>query len=126
MSSRQIVSRLPFQRSAVTNGTRMLVGINGRSALARRYRDLVEALAAEIGADLGEAELLQVRNAASLQLHAEELTARLVRGEPVDPEAITRATNGATRALAGLRRRKAPAARATPTLDAYRSGRAAE
>lgn len=101
-------SRAPTQRSAVTNGSRILVGVDGCSALARRYRDLVEGLVAELGGDLGEAERLQVRNAATLQMHAEELTARLVRGEPVDAEAITRATNGATRALAALRRLRPP------------------
>lgn len=94
-------------RSRITNGKALLAGVNGCSAMARRYRDLVCLLSAEIGGDLGEAESLQVKAAASLQLHVEDLTARVVRGEPVDPEAMTRAANGAMRALAALRRRKA-------------------
>lgn len=122
MSRHPAASRASAQRSAVTNGSRILVGVNGCSALARRYRDLVEALTVEAGHDLGEAERLQVRNAASLQLHSEELTAKLVRGEAVDPEAITRAANGATRALTALRRRHKPKGKA-PGLHAYLAGR---
>lgn len=101
-----VITLPPTQRSAVTNGTRILEGVDGSTALARRYRDLVAILSGELGENLSEAERLQVRNAATLQMHAEELTAALVRGEPVDPEAITRAANGATRALAALRRRQ--------------------
>lgn len=97
----------PASRSAVSNGSRALTGIDGRSALARRYRDLLVALGEGLGGDVDETERLQIRNAATLQLHAEDLTARMVRGEPVDPEALSRATNGATRALAALRKRKA-------------------
>jgi hypothetical protein len=99
--------------------------------LARRYRDLVAGITADLGSDASEALLLQVRNAASLQLHAEELTARTVRGERVDPEAITRANGAASRALSAIRKSIAPKSRRTrPTgtagsagLDAYLSGR---
>lgn len=114
------------QRSAVTNGSRMLVGVDGSSAKARRYRDLVEMLTDEMGAGLTEGERLQIRNAATLQMHAEELTAALVRGEAVDPEAITRAANGATRALAALRKRR-PTRTTGPTPAEYLAAkRAAE
>lgn len=121
----------PSQRSRVTNGSGLLPGIDGRSALARRYRDLVAGITADLGSDASEALLLQVRNAASLQLHAEELTARTVRGERVDPEAITRANGAASRALSAIRKSIAPKSRRTrPTgtagsagLDAYLSGR---
>lgn len=109
------------QRSAVTNGRRLLAGIDGNSALARRYRDLVEMLTEEAGgASLSEGQRLQVRNAATLQMHAEELTAAMVRGEAVDSEAITRAANGASRALAALAKTK-PAERKpkAPGVAAY-------
>ena len=128
--TRPLAARAPSaQRSAVTNGTGMRVGINGCSALARRYRDLVEALSGEVGGSLTEADRLQVRNTAALQLHAEELTARIVRGEAVDPEAITRATNGATRALVALKRSNATStgrnrSPARPGLSNYLATRA--
>lgn len=91
--------------------------------MARRYRDLIEGLRTELNDRLAGADLLIVRNAATLQLHAEDLTARMVRGETVDPEAITRAANGATRALEALRRRKAirrPTRRTAADLVAQR------
>lgn len=85
----------------------MLTGIDGNSAAARRYKDLVLGLTADLPAPLTQAELLQVRTAAGLQLQVEDLTARLVRGEQVDPETMTRASNGATRALNALKRGRA-------------------
>ncbi len=114
----------PCNRSRITNGSATLSNVNGSSADARRYRDLVHALTAEVGGDLGEAERLQIRNAATLQLHAETLTAALVRGETIDPEHITRAANGATRALQALRRRRAATKSTAPTpLQAFMAQR---
>jgi len=115
----------PTQRSAVTNGSRILAGVNGRSAAARRFRDVVVSLEAELGGELSESERLQVRNAATLQLHSEELAARLIRGEAVDPEEITRAANGATRALAGLRKRRAAKPAAGGGVRDYLASKAA-
>lgn len=95
-----------------------LIKVDGRSSFARRYRDLVDGLMASIPGDLSEPDKLQVRNAASLQLHAEELTARMCRGEAIDPESITRAVNGANRAIARLQKgRKAPRAGASSVSD---------
>lgn len=97
-------------RSRVTNRSAVLTGVDGRSAMARRYRDLVDALADQMGGDPGEVEMLQIRAAATLHLHVEELTARIARGEAVSSEELTRAANGAMRAttaLTALRPRKA-------------------
>jgi len=91
-------------RSRVANGSELLPGIDGRSAWARRYRDLIDALASDLGGTLTEAERQQVRTAAGAQLHVEQLTAAMVRGESVSSEDYTRASNGATRALAALKR----------------------
>lgn len=114
-----VVARPPATRSRVGNGSAVLPGIDGRSAQARRYRDLIEALTADLGTDLSEAERLQIRNAASLQLHCEELTARVVRGEAVDGEAITRASNAASRALSALKVKRTARKPAGPTLHEY-------
>lgn len=111
-------------RSRITNGSAVLSGIDGRSASARRFRDLVEALTSEAQVPVSEAMRLQIRAAASMQTHVEDLTARMVRGEPVSAEDMSRAANGAIRALASLSRR-APA-RKRPSaagLTSYLSGR---
>lgn len=113
----------PSQRSRVTNGSGLLPGVDGRSALARRYRDLVAGITADVGSGASQALLLQVRNAASLQLHAEELTARTVRGEKVDPEAITRANGAASRALSAIRKSIAPQGRRARATGAGGSAR---
>lgn len=113
-------------RSRVTNGSVVLSGIDGRSSSARRFRDLIEALTLEAPVPMTEAMRLQIRAAASMQAHVEDLTARMIRGEPVSSEEMTRATNGAIRALATLSRR-APA-RKRPSaagLTSYLSGRPA-
>jgi hypothetical protein len=101
------------QRSRVTNGRDLLPGVDQRSAMARRYRDLIDMLALGVPGPVTAADELAIRNAASAQLHAEDLTARTCRGEAIDPESLTRAVNGANRALARLRSaRREPAARA--------------
>lgn len=98
-------SRKDYGRSRVTNGSASLPGVDGRSATARRYRDLIEALMSEQPHPVSEAVKLQVRAAASMQVHVEDLTARMARGEQVPAEEMTRAANGAIRALASLSRR---------------------
>jgi hypothetical protein len=114
----------PVSRSRITNGCSLLAGIDGRSGLARRYRDLVAALTIEAPGPLTEAMRLQIRAAASMQTHVEDLTARMIRGEHVSAEEMTRAANGAIRALASLSRstpaRKRPSAAG---LTTYLSGR---
>ncbi len=96
-----------FNRSAVTNGKQLLPGVDGRSPLARRFRDIVAELTAELGGSLGAAEALQVRTAATLVVHSEAMAARIVRGEIVSAEEATRAGNAAIRAIEALKRAKA-------------------
>jgi hypothetical protein len=97
----------------------MLQGVNPTSTIGRRFRDLVEVLTFELGGDLGPSEELQVRNAAGLQLTAEDLVARLARGEAIDADAITRAVNAANRALSTVRRRKADRKPSGPSVADY-------
>src|SRR6202035_5603682 len=50
--------RKPTARSRVTNGHALLPGIDGRSAVARRYADIIAALVADAG---GDAEMSEAR-----------------------------------------------------------------
>jgi hypothetical protein len=81
-----LVERPPTQRSRVTNGRDLLAGIDQRSALARRYRDLVSSIAIDQGgADhLSESRLQLIRRFAGASALAEQVEARLAAGEPVD------------------------------------------
>jgi hypothetical protein len=91
-------------RSKVTNGTRLLIGVDGRSEQGRRYRDLIESFAADLGGfgKLSEAEKGLVRQCAALTAQSERMQAAIVRGDPVDDEQVTRCLNSQTRALRAL------------------------
>jgi hypothetical protein len=73
-------------RSRISNGQEILPGVDQRLAIARRYRDLVAQIAVDQGgADrCSETRMQLIRRFASGSVLAEELEARLVRGEPVD------------------------------------------
>jgi hypothetical protein len=105
-------------RAKVSNGTRILAGIDGRSAEARRYRDVAQSLADDLGgaAKLSEAERALVRQAAASIVASEKFQAAIIRGDDVDLEQTTRLANATTRLLNQLARRaKArPAAPASP------------
>jgi hypothetical protein len=99
-----IASLLPTSRSAVANGTRLhREGVDGRSASARRFRDLVRAFRREIGDDPDEGRLALARQAAALTLQAEALQAKVAAGADVDADALVRVTNALARAVSALR-----------------------
>jgi hypothetical protein len=85
-ASRISVIRKPLARSRVSNGTDVLPGIDARSKLARRFRDIAAQLAADQGgADhLSEARLQLVRRFAAASCLAEAMEAKLVSGEAID------------------------------------------
>jgi hypothetical protein len=91
-------------RSAVSNGKVLVEGVDGRSTGARRLRDLIADLTADIGGEMGEAERLQIRTVAGLIVHAEFLTADMLNGKPTDSEELTRVSNAAARLLEALKR----------------------
>lgn len=95
-------------RSAVTNGSRLLDGIDGRSPAARRFRDLVQAFETEIGGDQpSELQRGLVRQAAALALRAEQLQAAIVRGEMVDDDHFIRLSGEARRLIDTLKSKAA-------------------
>jgi hypothetical protein len=81
------LSELPSRtRSAVTNQKDLLPGLDGRSASARRFRDLVNAFVADMGGldRCSEIKLGLVRRLAATTVQAEMLEARMVNGEAID------------------------------------------
>jgi hypothetical protein len=73
-------------RSAVTNHKGLLPGLDGRSASARRFRDLVSAFVADMGGldRCSEIRLGLLRRLAATTVQAEMLEARMVNGEAID------------------------------------------
>lgn len=108
-ASEPVAARPPRARSRVTNGSALFVGngIDERSAVARRYRDLLDDLTAHMGGDPTSAEEMMIRRAATLATWCEEREAELVAGEDIDIGQFTTATNTLRRLLTdiGLERR---------------------
>lgn len=91
-------------RSAVSNRSRLLQNVDGRSSSARRFRDLVTAFEAEIGGELSELERGLVRQAAALSLKTEQMQESIVRGEAIDSDTLIRLSGEARRILTSLRK----------------------
>jgi hypothetical protein len=112
-------------RSRVTNGSKMIAGVDGRSADARRYRDLAMSFADDLGgaAVLTEAQRALVFQAAALVVKSESMNGAMIRGEDVNVEQQTRVANALGRTLnrLGIKKREAKSV----TLDDYLAARAA-
>jgi hypothetical protein len=100
----EIAPRPLTVRSAVTNDPLLLRGVDGRSVVARRYRDVAIALADDLGGQdkLSEPSKILVRQAAALTVQVEALQTRIVSGEDVNLEQLTRLSNVLGRTLQRL------------------------
>ena len=103
-------------RSAVSNRSRMLEGVDGRTASARRYRYLCRAFEEELGGSLNEVELGLVKQAATLTLRAEQMQSAVVRGEMVDSDQLIRLSSTSKRILTSLAEKSSKRKPPTPTL----------
>ncbi len=86
-------------RSAISNRSRLLDGVDGRSATARRFRDICRAYELELGGPVSEVERDLIRQAAGLTLRSEQMQAAIVRGEMVDNDQLIRISSTARRVL---------------------------
>ncbi len=79
-------SRKSHGRSRVSNGRDVLPDVDGRSIIARRYRDIMGAILSDQGgvAQCSESRLQLVRRFAAAAVLAEQLEARLANGETID------------------------------------------
>ena len=70
----------------MTNHKDLLPGLDGRSATARRFRDLVNAFVADMGGldRCSQIKLGLLRRLAATTVQAEMLEARMVNGEAID------------------------------------------
>jgi hypothetical protein len=110
-------------RSAITNGSAVLPGVDGRSTWVRRLRDLISLHVRDLGGEdaISEAERSIVRRAATLTVELERLEAKFATaGEagPADLAAYTTTSNALRRLLetVGLKRRPRDV---TPDLSSY-------
>jgi hypothetical protein len=86
VESLALAPRKAEARSRISNGHDLLPGIDGRSAVARRYRDISGAIIIDQGGidRCSESRLQLIRRFAAAAVLAEQLEGRLANGEQVD------------------------------------------
>jgi hypothetical protein len=81
----------PTARSRVSNGKDMLLeGVDGRSVLARRYRNILAQLVSDLGGDPSEAQSIIARRATTLAVWCEQTEAKAAAGEVLNVTEFTR------------------------------------
>ena len=98
----RIKSTSPTVRSRVSNRSRILAGVDGRSATARRFRDICRH-ELEAGGNVTEVQRDLIRQAAGLVVRGEQMQAALIRGEPVNNDELVRISSTAKRLLETIR-----------------------
>jgi hypothetical protein len=85
-AGRAVVERRSKLRSRIGNGKDLLPDIDGRSAMARRFKDITGAvLADQGGADqCSESRLQLVRRFAAAAVLAEQMESRIANGEQIN------------------------------------------
>jgi hypothetical protein len=95
-------------RTAIANGRTILEGVDGRSHVARRYREIGALLASDMGGHdaLTEAQKQLVRSAAGLVVLRERLDVKAVNGQEIDAGEYCTISNTLHRVLStcGLQR----------------------
>jgi hypothetical protein len=106
-------------------GAVMLAGIDGRSLMARRFREIVTSIESDLGGELTEAQRHLVARAATLAIWCEQRESDLGEGKDFDAGQYSTVANAMRRLLSdlGLERRCRDV---TPTLDQYLAGKAAQ
>jgi hypothetical protein len=92
-------------RSAIVNGTRLLPrGLDARSARGRRWKEVHRSLVEATGGEdsLTESRRALIRRCASLVVLGEDLDARIVAGDVVDPLEVVRVSGQLSRTLREL------------------------
>ena len=119
-------AKAAYARSRLTNGRDLLPDVDGRSLIARRYRDIAAAILVDQGgADrCSESRKQLIRRFAAVAVLAEGLKSKIAKGEPVDIAEHASLSSTAVRLATriGLDR----VARDTTSLAQYLSSRAVE
>lgn len=84
--STNLAARKPEAKSRVSNGVDVLPNVDGRGLVARRYRDIAAAIAADQGGvdHISETQLQLIRRFAAAAVLAEAAEARLANGEQIN------------------------------------------
>lgn len=75
-------------RSKISNGSWRLQNVDGRSSIGRRYRDLCQAYAAQIGGELTVLNRELVETAAGLAMRSALIRSAIARGELTEDDQV--------------------------------------
>lgn len=116
----------PLPNFATRKGTNhvSLTGVDGRSLMARRFREIYSGVESDLGGVLTEAQRHLIARAATLAIWCEAREAELAQGEDFDAAGYATISNALRRLLSdlGLERR---ARDVTPTLADFIEARSA-
>lgn len=111
-------------RSRLSNGRDVLPDVDGRSVVARRYRDIIGAVVSDQGGaeHLSEARLQLIRRFSAASVLAEQMEARLARGEQFNIQEYSLLVSTMVRVAQriGIERRSR---NVTPSLGQYLSNK---
>ena len=84
--SPRLVPRKASARSRISNGADILPDVDGRSAVARRYRDIAAQIIADMGgaSQCAEARIQLIRRFAAAAVLAEQMEAQLANGHLIE------------------------------------------
>jgi hypothetical protein len=113
-------------RSRLSHGRHVLPDVDGRSVVARQYRDIIGAVVSDQGGaeHLSEARLQLIRRFSAASVLAEQMEARLARGEQINIQEYSLLVSTMVRVAQriGIERR---ARNVTPSLEQYLSNKKA-
>jgi hypothetical protein len=126
-TSALLTEKSPTARSRVSNHNDLLPGVDGRSAQARRYRDILAALVSDQGGldRMSESRVQLIRRFSALCVVAESLEAQLVNGGSIEIQAFATLSSTLVRLASrlGIDRRSKTI---VPNLRDYLEGKAEE
>jgi hypothetical protein len=125
MENSALASRRPTARSKITNGAALFSSdlIDGRSAMSRRFRDVLSAIVGDLGGTdrLSERQRQLARRIALMSVQCEAMEARSVAGEEIDLDMFGQLSDRIGRACQRLGLKRVPR-EATPDLRSYVEG----
>lgn len=123
VEQRSVERRRKHARSRVSNGRDVLPNVDGRSLVARRYRDISTAILIDQGGldQCSESRQQLIRRFAAAAVLAEQMESRLANGEQIDVAEHATLSSTLVRLAAKIGIDRVPR-EVTPTLQEYLAG----
>ena len=118
---RRMNAKSKLATSRVTNGSKLfLPGVDHRGAIARRARDIFDAICLDLGGhdQLSEAQTQLVRRAAMISIECEQMESRSAAGEGIDLDLFGKLADRLGRTLQRLGIKRVPRD-VTPSVADY-------